>query len=694
MTSRLAASLPLFIALLLLTPLVISPGAFAHFSVSKAVYARTIIEVLGVVWVLLMLKSPRFRPAHSWVILAFTGYVAASFLAAVWGVNTTHSIWSTFDRMTGVFDWAHWLLLAVVLMSVVRSRVGWWLLLNGMLGITLVLSLIASTQVWGLSFIPAIIAKCRVDATLGNPSYLAPLLVMSVLVAAGLFTRSLSSGTQPQDGDLQTTSLDQTLPQILPQILPGFLNNIQAWRIFWLAVITFGSLVLVYTGTRGAVVGLAAGALAVPVAIFIWGNRGALRPVTLASAGVMLTVGALFAVDHTLGLPAATNCGDYTATARITDLAETGINDSSLALRLSSARAGLLGFLDRPILGWGPENFGYAFDQHVEPQIFQQGSFVMDKAHNQVIEEFTTKGLVGGLAFLAMWAALVWAVVRRRRPVQEEILAYAILGALTAYFVQNLFLFDTPSALLWWVILAAWVAWQEKETPSRDREAQANNSIWRPGYLRPAALKIGAMAFPKKWVRNTAPLVLLGLLAISVYQFNWQPHLAAYRFGQSSQHAMPHDERLALAQQSFATFPQMANQPRRLMLLNMLRNWEYLDAEERGRGIEFFAAEGGIALREDSHNAPMLITAILFMQSTGPSVEVLASVQPMLQRLEKIAPNRPETHQLLANQALLEGRYAEALEITSRYQDRAPDTELFFAGIERAAGEALRRSGD
>ena len=686
MLARLPATLPVLIALLLLTPLVISPGAFAHFSVSKAVYARTIIEVLGVVWVLLMLKSPRFRPAHSWVILALIGYVVASFMAAMWGVNTTHSIWSTYDRMTGVFDWAHWLLLALVLMAVVRSRSNWWLLLNGMLGITLVLSLIAATQVWGLSLIPAIIAKCRVDATLGNASYLAPLLVMSVLVAAGLFARSLAGRAPRQDGDLQTTGLGEPPP--------GLLNNILAWRVFWLAVIIFGSLVLVYTGTRGGLIGLAAGALAVPAAICIWGNRGALKPVTLASAGVMLTIGAFFAVDHTLGLPAATNCADYTATARMTDLAETGINDSSLALRLSSARAGLLGFLDRPIFGWGPENFGYAFDQYVEPKIFQQGSIVMDKAHNQVVEEFATKGLVGGLAFLAMWAALVWAVVRHRRPVLEEILAYTVLGALTAYFIQNLFFFDTPSALLWWVILAAWVAWQENEYSRRDTGTGANKVIWRSGYLHQGALKIGAMAFSKKWVRIATPLLLFGLLGLSVYQFNWKPQLAAYRFGQSSQHAIPHNERLALAQQSFATFPQMANQPRRLMLLGLLRNWEYLDAAERRQGIEFFAAEGGIALRQDSHNAPMLITAILFIHSTGPSPEVLASVQPMLQRLQQIAPNRAETHQLVANQALLEGRFAEALEITRRYQDRSPNTKLFFAGIERAAGEGLGRSSD
>ena len=49
------------------------------------------------------------------------------------------------------------------------------------------------------------------------------------------------------------------------------------------------------------------------------------------------------------------------------------------------------------------------------------------------------------MAYLALWGVLVWAVVRRRRLPREDVLAYCILGGLSVYFVQNLFLFDTPA---------------------------------------------------------------------------------------------------------------------------------------------------------------------------------------------------------------------------------------------------------
>jgi O-antigen ligase len=683
-----AGSLALLIALIMLTPLVISPGVFAHFSLSKAVYARTVIELLVLAWVVQLPGSPGWRPQHSWVIVALSAYVIASVLAAAAGVNSSRSVWSTFDRMTGIFDLLHWALLALVLTSVVRSQQAWRFLLNGQLAVTLLVILIAATQIWGVSFIPSIIAKCRVDGTMGNASYLAPILVMSILVAAGLLAQSLVQGRGNREAatPIKESNAGATA-------LAGLRNGGPAWRILWLSVIGLGSLVLVYTGTRGALIGLAAGAIAMPLALYFWGNRRALVPVGLTSGGLLLTLGGMFALDSAFGLPVAGNCVNSTATVRLTQLAATGTNDSSLALRLSSARAGLGGFLERPILGWGPENFGYAFNQHVDPQIFQQGSFLMDKAHNQVVEEFTTKGLVGGLAFLGMWGVLAWAVIRQKRPADEEILSYAVLGALGGYFVQNLFLFDTPSSLLYWAVLVAWVAWREKADRNDRQQTGIISWVFQRSVLvqafRRSAARISAIRGFGPAVPAVLTAVMVVALGLSLYSFNLQPYLAARSFGQTSLRGISHQERLERAQKSFETFSAMANQTRRVMLLETLRNWQFLDDADRNRSTAFFGREMGIALADDPRDAPMLITAILFIQSTVESPEVLSRVNPMLSQLRRIAPDRAETHQLLAAQAVLEGKNSAAIRIATEYQARAPGTEFFFTRIEQVARENL-----
>jgi O-antigen ligase len=184
-----------------------------------------------------------------------------------------------------------------------------------------------------------------------------------------------------------------------------------ALRVFWIAVIALGIFVVIQTGTRGGLIGLVAGTLAMPIALLIWGNLQALKPVALTAGGILLAVGTLYAIDQSVGLPVAPGCESQTASARLTNLASAAAAgaspDASFNIRLATLRAGLLGFMERPLFGWGPENFGYAFDRYVDAAIFKHGSFVQDKAHNQVVEELTTKGIIGGLAFLFVWVVLV-----------------------------------------------------------------------------------------------------------------------------------------------------------------------------------------------------------------------------------------------------------------------------------------------
>ena len=639
MSAVLTAGIHLLVALLLLMPLVISPDIFAHFVVSKAIYARILIEILAVLWVFLRVKDPRFRPPGSWVLLAFALYTLVSLLAAVWGINSTHSIWSSYDRMTGVWDLTHWLLLALVLVSVVRSPGAWRFLFNWQLGITLLLSLIALTQVYGISLFPSIIAKCRVDATLGNPSFLASILVISILVAAGFLARSFLKPDH-QGPSSSTSTLDEThwKYQKNPWV-------IIALRVFWLAVITLGIFALIQTGTRGGLIGLVAGALAMPVTLLIWGNRQALKPVALISRVILLVVGSLYAFDYTVGLPTAPGCENQTASARLTRLASATTReaspDASFNMRVASVKAGLLGLVDRPIFGWGPENFGYVFDRHADATIFKHGSFVQDKAHNQVLEELTTKGGIGALAFLFMWAALAWAVLRRRRPAGEEALAYAVLGALAGYFVQNLFLFDTPAALLYWVMLVAWAARQEQEAattvshePGDDRPGKVK------GLLMPHVRKITSSALSVPWSRRAILGAVVALLGFSLYFLNYQPYVAARSFGESKEAGLSITERLALSEDSFHAFPAMANLPRRLAFLELARAWGLLSPDEREQASQFLGREASIGLSADPHDAPLLISTLLFIQLTAQDSTATAYVKPMLRHLQNIAPNR------------------------------------------------------
>jgi hypothetical protein len=161
-------------------------------------------------------------------------------------------------------------------------------------------------------------------------------------------------------------------------------------------------------------------------------------------------------------------------------------------------------------------------------------------------------------------------VLRRRRPPGEEALAYGILGALTSYFVQNLFLFDTPTALLYWALLIAWVASQERETaPDVRLEPDNEQPEKAKGLLIPHFQRIVSSAFSSAWSRRTTLAGVVALLGFSMYFLNYQPYLAARPFGESSKGRLSITERLSLSEESFHTFPAMANLPCRLAFLEL-----------------------------------------------------------------------------------------------------------------------------
>ena len=59
------------------------------------------------------------------------------------------------------------------------------------------------------------------------------------------------------------------------------------------------------------------------------------------------------------------------------------------------------GGLERPILGWGQENFNYIFNANYAPQMYGQEQW-FDRAHSVFIDWFVASGFVGLLAYLAL----------------------------------------------------------------------------------------------------------------------------------------------------------------------------------------------------------------------------------------------------------------------------------------------------
>ncbi|MFN3973997.1 MAG: O-antigen ligase family protein [Dehalococcoidia bacterium] len=679
MSVALARGIRVGLALLLLMPLVVTFQTIFPYVVGKSLYARGLIEILAALWLVLVLWDRSYLPPRSWVLFAFYAYLLVALMAAALGVNFTRSLWSTHERMMGVWDLVHWFLLVVVAAAVLRTSGQWLVLLNLNLGVGLVLSVVALAQALGVRLLPTVLQRCDVDATLGNPSYLGAVLVTVVLVAVGLLARSFASPTE-EPAPAPPPRLRGRWERGAARKPPGIGHRfLLALRAFWGLTALLGIVALFQTGTRGGMLGLMAGAVAMPLGVLLFGGRKALKPLALGGGAVLVVVAALFALDRSVGLPWAARCRESTVGARAAALAQTDNpgTQSSLTTRLLSAQYSFRAVLERPILGWGPENYIVPFTRFVEPRFFQYGAEVFDQAHNKVMEELTTKGILGLLSYLALWGALVWAVVRRRRPPREELLAYAILGALAGYFVQNLFLFDTPGMMLQWALLVGWVAAQE-----RPAKAGVAHKRGVPVPLIPSTL-----------LRGGATFLVLALLGFSLAFLNYRPFAAARLAVQAIGEQIPVGERIDLARRSFAAFPPLAGIARAFVFENLISQWPRFSPEDKTRAFKFLLAEGGRGLQQDPQDYRLLSDLTFFLQMAAGSPEQVERIEPLVERLRQLGPGRLETYQLLAQQEILRGNYRQALTLVNEFTAQAPAMASRFEAIRRVAEDGLKGQG-
>ena len=96
------------ILLVMAMPLILSNDTLFPFIVGKAIYARSVIEVTFGVWLLLIFFYPRYRPSRSLILAALAVWLLVSLVAGFTGVSTVRSLWSTYERMQGIVDLAHW----------------------------------------------------------------------------------------------------------------------------------------------------------------------------------------------------------------------------------------------------------------------------------------------------------------------------------------------------------------------------------------------------------------------------------------------------------------------------------------------------------------------------------------------------------------------------------------------------------
>ncbi len=171
--------------------------------------------------------------------------------------------------------------------------------------------------------------------------------------------------------------------------------------------------------------------------------------------------------------------------------------------RFPAWEAGVKAVLDKPVLGYGIENFYVGFDKYFFSDI---GAEWWDRAHNILIQTAADAGIPAAIIYLAIFGVLLWQLQKQKKT-ENALLCLALQTTLLCYFIANFFSIDCfPTYMLFYFIISFAVATCLLENPENSTTANFNRKQWH----KPIFVVVGGLVtIIFLWQYNLLPLIVV-----------------------------------------------------------------------------------------------------------------------------------------------------------------------------------------
>ena len=455
-----------FVLASLFAPLVVFDYSYFPFIVPKTIFFQVLVELALFFYLILVFSKRSYAPKLDMMTRAVLLFFGVTVLAALFGENIFRSFFGVFERMLGVFNLAHFVVLFLILRSVLTEKRDWILLFRTFVFSASLVGLYGLGQKLNLSFLYNAGAS-RIDATIGNAAFFAAYMMFNAFFSMFLLF------------------VDKSKLQIL----------------YWITL--FISLLGVYLSeTRGAILGLLFGLLFFLYALLkrkYFDIKGFLslnkKKFSIVAVGLLtLSVGAFYLFGSQAFLDPIKRIGSIS------------LEDSTTKTRILSAGVSWHGFLEHPVLGWGPENYNLVFDKYYDPRLYPTEIW-FDHAHNIVFDNLVAAGVLGFLSYILIFLAAFYLLSHYSKIGKNSFfVSYLFVSLLIAYTAQNLFVFDALATYLPFFITLAFIGFMT--LIGRDEKEVLVSKF------RPAPVGIS--------------LVFLVLVGSSIYFLNVKPAISSY----------------------------------------------------------------------------------------------------------------------------------------------------------------------
>ena len=418
----------------LFAPVVISSEFFFPFIIPKTIFFWMVAEIIFAAWVVLAISDKRFRPRWNFVSVAFLAFFAVSVFTAFTGVNPDRSFWSTIERMSGVVNWAHLVAYFIVITSVFKTQNDWKKLLSFSLIAAAVVSGIFLLEKAGFSVIPF---DDRKGSTMGNSSFMGAYLLFNVFFGLWVLMKEKRENLK---------------------MAYGAASGISVVALLW-------------SYAYGAIISMFGGLGIVMIAWLYFGSK--------IKFSKQIAIG-VFLIGLTVagGVGWGTIAGDKRILSKLPEIFSEG---AAISARKVIWNIGWESFKDKPILGWGMENFNVAFTKNFDPclPLFECGNEIwFDRTHNIILDQMVNSGILGLASYMAILIGAVFFLWRYFRRGPRDWLTPAVaIAVIASYFIQNLLVFDNISTYLMFVLVIGLCASSFVAGKGSDRNEKSVESL-------------------------------------------------------------------------------------------------------------------------------------------------------------------------------------------------------------------------
>jgi len=404
----------------------VNSGTFFPFIGVKYYFFRVTVELALLAFILWWgfeakegemkrLSAGLFKP----LAVAVSIFVLVFLLASVFAYDPHAAFWSNYERGEGAFQMIHYYAFFLLAILIFQDRKDWLrafgvAIVSGLIMILYGLAWVAGLQGFvgpGVdgSFLQKLMGY-RFQGSLGNAAYVAP-FIMFILFYLVYF---------------------------------WLLGKKNLWKnIFFSSATVFFLFFFALSGTRGAFLGMVAAIFAYLIYIAVHSEKA--RKISVGALLLLVVLGATIFYFRESPVLARIPGGKF-----LQRFSQIDFSQSTFKTRLWTWGSAIKGWQDRPLLGWGPENFSSVFDKYFDTRHFIPnvgGETWFDRAHSVFFGYLVDTGILGLLSYLAIFFVFFREFIKKmasgdNQPERTIWIKALIFVVPIGYLVQGLALFD------------------------------------------------------------------------------------------------------------------------------------------------------------------------------------------------------------------------------------------------------------